>query len=71
MQRAHARWYRQPVAWLGAALFVALLAGCIAMIVVASRYPDDALPASGDRVLKVPIAHVPDLAPPAPSEPGQ
>ena len=33
-------WYRQPVLWLGAAIFVASLAGCIATIVVSSRHVD-------------------------------
>jgi hypothetical protein len=28
-------WYRQPVLWVGAAVFVASLLGCVAMIVVA------------------------------------
>lgn len=33
-------WYRQPVLWLGAAIFGASLAGCIATIVVSSRHVD-------------------------------
>ena len=33
-------WYRQPVLWLGAAIFVASLAGCIATIVVSSHHVD-------------------------------
>jgi hypothetical protein len=33
-------WYRQPVLWLGAAVFAASLAGCIATIVVSSRHVD-------------------------------
>jgi hypothetical protein len=33
-------WYRQPVLWLGAAIFVASLAGCIATIVVSTRHVD-------------------------------
>lgn len=49
------RWYRVPVVWLSAAVFVALLAGCIAVIVMADLYADEALPISGERVLKVPM----------------
>lgn len=30
------RWYRPPVIWLGAAILLAALCGCIALIVVAS-----------------------------------
>jgi hypothetical protein len=29
-------WYRPPVMWLGAAILLASIAGCIALIVVAS-----------------------------------
>jgi len=29
-------WYRPPVMWLGAAILLAVLAGCISLIVVAS-----------------------------------
>jgi hypothetical protein len=53
-QRGQARWYGQRVIWLGALIFIALFAGCIALIVVATRYPDDTLPTRGDHVLKVP-----------------
>ena len=38
--QARAAWYRQPVAWLGVVLFVASLAGCVWIIVVASHHPD-------------------------------
>jgi hypothetical protein len=30
------RWYRPPVMWLGGAILLASLAGCIALIVVAT-----------------------------------
>ncbi|HET6805849.1 MAG TPA: hypothetical protein VFH59_10465 [Frateuria sp.] len=33
-------WYRQPVLWLGAAILVASLAGCVWMIVLGSRHAD-------------------------------
>jgi hypothetical protein len=29
-------WYRPPVIWLGAAILLAVLAGCIALIVTAT-----------------------------------
>lgn len=54
--RATDAWWRQPVAWLGAAILVASLAGCIAMIVLAERHVDEALPASGVHVVSVPLA---------------
>jgi hypothetical protein len=30
------RWYRPPVVWLGAAILLASICGCIALIVVAT-----------------------------------
>lgn len=33
-------WYRQPVLWLGAGIFVATLAGCVWMIVLGARHQD-------------------------------
>jgi hypothetical protein len=33
-------WYRQPVLWLGAVVFVASMAGCVWLIVVSSRHAD-------------------------------
>lgn len=44
MNGAADRWYRIPVVWLGAGILLATFAGCIAMIIVASRYPDHPLP---------------------------
>ncbi|KRF01802.1 hypothetical protein ASG87_09825 [Frateuria sp. Soil773] len=35
-----AAWYRQPVLWLGAAIFAASLAGCVWMIVLGARHAD-------------------------------
>ncbi|HEY6544312.1 MAG TPA: hypothetical protein VIZ64_05410 [Dokdonella sp.] len=71
-------WYRQPVAWLGLAIFVASLAGCIWMIVLGSRHADEAVP-TGARVFKVPTnepiaapTQAPTAAPAeAPPEPPQ
>ena len=50
-----ARWYRQPILWLGAVLFAASLAGCIWLIVVSQRYADEPVP-NEDAVFKVPLA---------------
>jgi hypothetical protein len=36
MNDADEPWYRPPVIWLGAAIVLGSLAGCIALIVVAS-----------------------------------
>ena len=49
------RWYRQPVAWLAATFLLASLGAVAITIVVAERYPDDALPVPGDRVLTTPL----------------
>jgi hypothetical protein len=35
-----ARWFRQPILWLGAAIFAVSVACCIATIVLAWRYAD-------------------------------
>lgn len=48
------RWYRQPIIWLGAALFALSLAGCVWLIVVAQRYADPPVP-TGDAVFRVPL----------------
>ncbi len=36
MTNTSERWYRPPVMWLGAAILLASIAGCIALIVVAT-----------------------------------
>lgn len=60
MTTAGERWYRLPIVWLGAAIFFASLAGCISMVVLASRYPDEPLPIGSDQLLKMPAAHTPE-----------
>ena len=57
------RWYRYPVAWLGMLILLASLAGVVALIAIAARYPDDSGRAYGERILKTPVAQ------PAGSEP--
>lgn len=49
-----ARWYRQPILWLGMVLFVASLAGCVWLIVVAQRHVDPAVP-TAEALFKVPV----------------
>ena len=36
MNHTGERWYRPPVVWLGAAILLGSLGGCIALIVVAT-----------------------------------
>jgi hypothetical protein len=38
---ASSAWYRQPILWLGVAIFLASLAGCVWMIVLGSRHADE------------------------------
>lgn len=62
-------WYRQPVLWLGAVLLAASLAGCVLMIVLGSRYADEALPTAGGTSFKVPLARPPAPHAPPPPQP--
>jgi cobalamin synthase len=48
-------WYRQPVLWLGAAVFAASLAGCVWIIVAGARHADTPLDTS-HAVFGVPTA---------------
>lgn len=57
-------WYRQSIVWLAAAIFVASILGCVWMIVIAQRYSETPSPATGARILKVPIAAPPSEPPP-------
>jgi len=34
-------WYQQPIVWLGVAIFLASLAGCVWMIVLGARHADE------------------------------
>lgn len=55
---AHAgsAWYHQPVLWLGIAVFLASLAGCVWLIVVSVRYADTPLDTSSHAVFGVPAS---------------
>jgi len=67
---AASAWYRQPVLWLGAFIFVASLAGCVWLIVVSVRYADTPLTTGSHAVFGVPVAAhstpPPSTDPPAP-----
>lgn len=52
-------WYAQGIVWLGMAVFVASIVGCIWLIVVAQRYADPPLPVTGPQVMKVPVTRPP------------
>lgn len=63
--RTASAWYSQPVLWLGIAVFVASLAGCVWLIVVGSRHADTPLP-TAHTVFGVPVgAHSSAGPPPA------
>lgn len=55
-----AAWYRQPVLWLGAAIFVASMAGCVWVIVAGVRHADEPVATTSRRVLDVPTHHEPE-----------
>ena len=55
--RDGAKWFTQPVAWLGALIFLGSLLACIAMIVLASHHADAPVETIGPTVLKVPTGH--------------
>jgi|SoiMethySBSTD1v2_1073268.scaffolds.fasta_scaffold717186_2 hypothetical protein len=57
-------WWRQPVVWLGAAILLASLAGCIVMLMLAARHADAPLPKAGMEILRVPVARPPSGAEP-------
>lgn len=57
---AGGRWYRQPILWLGIAILLASLAGCIGMIVLGAKYAEEPLPVEGERLLKMPATHSAD-----------
>ncbi|MEO8459273.1 MAG: hypothetical protein ABI451_01985 [Dokdonella sp.] len=66
--KIHPGWYRQPVVWLGIAIFVASLAGCIWMVVLGSRHADEPLPDAVPSIMKVPLTRSPQ-PPPATNKP--
>ncbi len=61
--RSRERWYRSPILWLGAAMFLASLAGCIVTILLALEHADAPLAVEGERLLNVPTAPAKGVAP--------
>jgi hypothetical protein len=62
--RTASAWYRQPVLWLGIAVFLASMAGCVWLIVLGIRYADTPLDTS-HTVFGVPVsAHSSPQRPP-------
>lgn len=54
--RGRAGAWRQPVVWLALLIFVATLAGCMAMILLAVRLTDPAdAPIAGQTIMKMPV----------------
>jgi hypothetical protein len=64
---AHATstWYRQPILWLGVAIFLASLAGCVWMIVLGARHADEPVDAP-HAVFGVPSSAHSSHKPPSP-----
>jgi hypothetical protein len=56
-------WWREPLVWLAAVVFVASVAASAWTIVVAARHADEPLPTHGRSVIGVPVAHAPGAAP--------
>ena len=50
---------RQPVVWLGGAIFLASLAGCVLMIVLGATVADPPVPTPRGEILKVPLSRLP------------
>jgi hypothetical protein len=63
--RTASAWYRQPVLWLGAFVFVASLAGCVWIIMLGARHADTPLN-TAHTVFGVPVSAHTSAAPPRP-----
>ncbi|MEO6270727.1 MAG: hypothetical protein ABIP08_10530 [Lautropia sp.] len=61
LSRSQGPW-RQPVVWLGVALFAASLGGCVLMIVLAMRHRDPPPPDGVDVIMKMPVNRIPTAA---------
>jgi hypothetical protein len=53
---ARSSWYHQPVFWLGALILAATLAGCIQLIVLATRHADEPLATGQPVIFRIPTA---------------
>ncbi|MDW2981582.1 MAG: hypothetical protein WBG81_03355 [Rhodanobacter sp.] len=63
--RTASAWYRQPVLWLGAFIFVASLAGCVWIIVLGANHADTPLD-TPHTVFGVPVSAHSSATPPHP-----
>ncbi len=50
------RWYREPVAWLGIAVLIGAIGGCISLIRTASQHVDADLPDPVDRRARMQVS---------------
>jgi len=67
MSKSDQRWYLQPIAWLGIAIFVGSLAGCIHLIMLAMANQDPPLVvADKDASFRIPATRKPVQAPDVP-----
>ena len=57
-------WFRQPIVWLGALILAASIAGCVALIVLAWRFPDVPVDTDSAHVTSVPLQRSADATPP-------
>lgn len=62
--KSHDAWYRHPLLWLGSFILLASLAGCIWMIVMATRYPDPPLDIGEQQTFRMPLESAPAPASP-------
>jgi len=53
-------WFRQPVVWLGTAVFLATIAACIVTIVLSVRHADTPVETAGGTAFKVPLRNAND-----------
>ena len=62
MTAARAPWYGAPVLWLGATILLVVIAGCISLIVSATRFPDQTVAQTRETILKVPASRATEPA---------
>lgn len=62
MTATRAPWYGAPVLWLGAAILLVVMAGCISLMVSAMRYPDESVAQTRETILKVPASRATEPA---------
>lgn len=47
--------HRLPIVWLGGAILIAIIAGCIITIVLGQRYADEPVSTGGESLLNMPL----------------